>query len=367
MAAIKYKYALNEQGRVVSIRQAFLERNDNHKYFCLGCGSKMIPRLGDVRTWHFAHSGDDVSCSQETYIHKLAKRLIKDKFERESSFEVGYYKEKKCSDIQSCPFAKSEECKAYELETFDLKKYYDTCDEEKQIGEYVADLLFTLSSKPERDPILIEIFVSHECTQQKKKSGHRIIEIHLKTEEDILKLLSAPIVENPNRNLGHHEGVDTIGFAKFYNFKKQTLASERLGLRSIPRFYLFSSGKAYVSNMDEFKSCQKVNIKDNDKAIFEVSFDSSYLGEHSIYEYGYALAQQMGIQLKTCHFCKFHRNGYDRPLGLSPIFCCLHKKLGTPEYPESQYANVCEYYREIEGLLDEIRKTYPKMHIATNC
>ena len=90
MAGVKHHYALNEQGRLVSIKQAYLERNDSHTYHCLGCGAGMIARLGKVRTRHFAHRADEAHCGSETYLHKLAKRLIKEKFEKDPSFLVGY-------------------------------------------------------------------------------------------------------------------------------------------------------------------------------------------------------------------------------------------------------------------------------------
>jgi hypothetical protein len=118
--------------------------------------------------------------------------------------------------------------------------------------------------------------------------------------------------------------------------------------------------------MDEFKSCRDVGTKDNPKAIFEASIDCFYLGDPSPYEYGYSAARMNGIEIKTCQYCKYHRNGFDRPLGLSPIFCCLHKKYGTPEEPEPQHAKNCEYYREDKELLDRILASMPPIVVASN-
>ena len=365
MAGVKYNYALNEQGRLVSIKQAYLERSEGHTYHCIGCGAGMIARLGEVRDCHFAHRGDEIHCGTETYLHMVAKRLFKEKFKKNEPFLVGYYRDVKCSDNQTCPFAKNEECHTYKLETFDLKAFYDTCEEEKPVGDYIADLLLTNSSKPEREPVLIKIQVSHKSTPQKRDSGLRIIEIRIRTEEDIAELLSAPIVENPDAKIGQMRDVETIGFAKFHGFKKKSSVAESLAKRSIQRFYLFRSGKAFVTNMDEFKSCRDVWIKDNDKAIFEASIDCFYLGNPSPYEFGYALARKNGIEVKTCQFCKYHRSGYERPLGLSPIFCCLYKKYGTPEEPEPLYAKNCGYYREDKDLLEEIRQSMPAYVVAS--
>ncbi len=366
MAGVKYNYALDEQGHLVSIKQAYLKRNEGHTYHCIVCGAGMIARLGVVRDWHFAHCNDEVHCGAETYLHMIAKRLLKEKFEKDKPFMVGYYRDIKCSDYETCPFAKNEECHKPRLETFDLKEFYDTCEEEKSVGGFIADLLLTNSSKPNREPVLIEIQVSHKSTSQKRDSGLRIIEIRVKNEEDIFKLLSEPIVENPNAKFGQVRDVETIGFAKFHGFKKKSSISEPLSQRSIQRFYLFRSGKAFVTNMDEFKSCRNVKKKDNNNAIFEASIDSFYLDTPSPYEFGYAAARQNGIDVKTCQFCKYHRSGYEVGFGLNPIFCCLYKKYGTPENPEPQYAKECGYYREDKELLEEIQSSMPTVVIASD-
>ena len=366
MAGVKYHYALDEHNRLVSIKQAYLERNEAHTYHCVGCGAGMIARLGEVRNWHFAHRGEEAHCGTETYLHQLAKRRIREKFEKNSSFLVGYYQIVKCSDLGTCPFAKDEECHITKLVKFDLKEFYDTCHEEQPVGDYIADLLLTSSSKPDREPVLIEIQVSHKSTPQKRDSGLRIIEIRLRVEEDIDTLLSAPIVENPNARFGQIRDVGTIGFAKFHGFKKKSFLPEPLELRSIQRFYLFRSGKAFVTNMDEFRSCRRIKSKDNNKAIFEASIDSSYLGDPSPYEFGYMAARQSGIEVKTCLFCKYHRSGYEVGFGLNPIFCCLYKKYGTPENPEPQFAKDCGYYRENKALIERICNSMPPIVVASS-
>ena len=348
----------------MSIRQAYLEQNEGHSYYCLGCGAAMRTRLGVERDWHFAHKAENANCNSESYLHKLAKRLVKEKFEIDDSFLVGYYREVTCVDEKICPFSKDDECRDYKLEIFDLKQYYDSCDEEKGIGGFVADLILTNSSIPKREPVLIEIQVSNKSSLPKTESGLRIIEIRIKSEDDITQLLSAPIVENPDTIYGKVRDVETIGFAKFYGFKKKSPLAEPLALRSIQRFYLFRSGKAFVTNMDEFKSCREVRIKDNEKAVFEASIDCFYLGDPSPYEFGYVAAKDYGIPVKTCQLCKYHRDGYERPMGLSPIFCCLYKKYGTPEEPESHYAKECSYYYEDKNLLNSIRSSMPPIVIA---
>ena len=363
MAKVKYHYALDEHERIVCIDDVTEEDRQSHSYHCLNCGERMIPRMGVKRTRHFAHRGEDVHCGQETYLHKLAKLLIKEKFNQEGPFEISYYRDVKCSDQDSCPFAKPEECHVMKLVTIDLKHFYDNCIEEQYVDGFIADLLLTKSDMPERENVLIEIQVSHKSTEQKIQSGLRIIEIHISTEEDIKTLLDAPIAENPEDKFGYISHVETIGLGKFYNFKKES-APEPLEVRDIPRFYLFRSGKAYVTNMEEFRSCRDVYKKDNEKAIFEVSIDSFYLGSPSPYDFGYMAAMQNGIPVQTCQFCKYHRNGFEVGYGLNPIFCCLYKKYSTPENPEPQYARQCEYYREDKKQMNEIIRLMPHIVVA---
>lgn len=64
-------YAFSVNGDLVSRGDA-VKGND---YFCLGCGQRLVVRLGNVKTKHFAHLGRFV-CSSETVIHATAKRLI---------------------------------------------------------------------------------------------------------------------------------------------------------------------------------------------------------------------------------------------------------------------------------------------------
>lgn len=352
MADVKYGYAYDEHGRLVSIKQASLERDAGHSYCCIGCGSSMITRLGKVRIWHFAHRNNEVHCGAETYLHKLSKLLLREKFEKEGPFEIGYYRDVKCSDMETCPFMKEGECISVKPISINLKDYYDKCLEEQAVNGYIADLLFSSSLMPDRAPVLFEIHVSHKCTAEKIDSGLRIVEIRIKTEEDILSLLSKPILESKD-SYGHRRENDI----KFYGFKSSPLF-EHLAKRSIKRFYLFPSGKAYVN--DDIKTCRDANKKENSRAFFEASIDPPFFGSHSLYEYGYAAARQNGVDVKTCLFCKYYKGGV-----FSSHICCLYKKYGTPKVPKQQYAKQCEYYSEDRRLLNDIMNSMPPIVIAS--
>ena len=360
MSVVKYHYALDEHNRLVHINDVDRDNRFSHTYHCLNCGADMVPRMGNVRAWHFSHCADEDHCGTETYLHKLAKLLIRSKFENDSSFNIRYYRDVVCSDISTCPFARQDECHSVEPETFDLKQYYDICEEEREVNGYIADLRLTSSKHSKREPVLIEIQVTHKSTESKRMSGLKIIEIKIKSEDDIRNLLSGILEDSRDDYFGQRNA----GPVKFYGFKEKSINPRPLENRSIQRFYLFKSGKAFVTNMDEFKSCRDAWTKDNEKAIFEASIDSFYLDKPSPYDFGYVAARQNGLRVKTCQFCKYHKNGYEVGFGLLPIFCCLYKKYGTPENPEPQYAEKCEYYREDRSVIDEISSQMPAIVIA---
>lgn len=53
---------------------------------------------------------------------------------------------------------------------FDLKKNFDTCEEEVTYKGYRADLMLSSMEHPEREPIFFEISVTHDCEVEKLAS-----------------------------------------------------------------------------------------------------------------------------------------------------------------------------------------------------
>ncbi len=145
---------------------------------------------------------------------------------------------------------------------------------------------------------------------------------------------------------------------KFIGFKKDT-APAYLEMRGIPKFYLFQSGKAYVTNMDDYPSCREVVKSDNSHSILELAIDRFYLDRITPYEIGFAMAEQLGFDIKTCQFCKYWRSGYE--YDFSTNFCCLYKKYGTPRNPEGTESMSCQYYiedrKKMHDILDAVCAT----------
>ena len=51
---VRYSYALNDGKERVSIQNA----KKGETYTCQLCGSKMIPKKGDIKRWHYDHAID---------------------------------------------------------------------------------------------------------------------------------------------------------------------------------------------------------------------------------------------------------------------------------------------------------------------
>lgn len=213
MEEIKYRSAFDEIGNLVDINDVSNE-DRKHEYHCISCGKQLVPRLGDIRRHHFYHKEDTV-CKGETYLHELAKLRLKEKFDKSDHFYISYNAEVGCN--QKC-YA---DCKVNEKITEDLKLDYDTATIEKSVNEYEsskkyrADVLLTNSKDESKPPILLEIWVTSECKQEKKESDLRIIEFHIKEENDINSLYENEIIE------------ETEGKISFHSFcQKKNLSSE---------------------------------------------------------------------------------------------------------------------------------------------
>ena len=187
---IKYKYAWDNDRHIVEISTVNKQLRGNTQYYCISCGKELIPRLGDKNQHHFAHksSDDTISCNNETYLHKLAKIKIKEKFDRVDTFIIKLHKNIICSSVKTCEFSQgAKTCCEQQEKIVNLKSYYDTCTIEKQIGNFKADILLENSTRPIK-PLLIEICVTHPCSEEKINSKLPIIEIPVSSEDDIKEI-----------------------------------------------------------------------------------------------------------------------------------------------------------------------------------
>lgn len=361
MRDIQYRYAYKD-GKIVCINNI-----STHEIFhCISCGREMIAKLGEKRTKHFAHKINVQTCDPNKYLHELTKLVLLQKFQSED-FKIKL--NRTCQCIESSCLLNN--CKIKIPQEYDLKKHYNTCELEKNISDFRADLLISGNKK---DPILIEICVSHKCTSSKINSGLKIIEIPIRTEEDIEYLKKNPISEE--------KGV------RFYGFKRESKEKVEIYDKLFFRFILHKSGAAFV----KLKSCKKQHIKDNKYSIFECNiypnrnqyalennnnneieeeyneFDDDYeehiflhstleLGANPL-DIGLVYATKHNVNVKNCHLCKYVRD--DKP----NLFCCLSKKYGTPYNPNQKDATPCQYFKQDKLKIDEISNIISSINIS---
>lgn len=187
-----YHYAAIDSvnGELCSIEDITTEFRKLHKFYCLSCGEEMVANLkDDCHRRHFKHK-NKTECSNETYLHNLAKKKIAKHFLESEHFYVSYDLIKSCSKHTSCIYSSYYSCISRECKRkVDLKQYYQYCEIEKQVKDsngniYVADICL-ISNRKEVPPMLIEIFVSHACSEEKRTSGLWIMEIPISSEDDI--------------------------------------------------------------------------------------------------------------------------------------------------------------------------------------
>ena len=75
MKALLYEYAKNERNAFTHIDDAIT----GQYYSCIECGEPLIIKDGSKKRKHFAHKSNS-NCDGESYIHKIWKWRLKEKF-----------------------------------------------------------------------------------------------------------------------------------------------------------------------------------------------------------------------------------------------------------------------------------------------
>ena len=322
---ITYRFSLNEKHDLIDINDVDKNHRHENKYFCLSCGKELIPIIGEKRERHFRHA-KDTACYGETYIHFLAKELIKRRYLSTSQFLISTCRPKKCKLIETCTLpVPKQKCIISESLDYDLKNIYDQIFIEESVSNFVADILLKDSSG-KNIPFLIEIYVTHKCEKDKLHSGFPILEIKIDSEDQALELLSCKVIP------GH-----------LYNFSLPSVYTNKPLLQSwgVEVFGLFESGK-----------CLKKYISKDCRNLLSPNFKSTFLEFFSFYKnyrqnsYGEFLTKaiELGFKIKDCRLCSFYKMpyGYD-----SQELCCLYKKRHLPKYPDTRSAYGCPSYKKI--------------------
>ena len=328
---IKYSYALTDQEEIIHVDSITPETKNTYKYYCLGCGKELIPRLGKVRQNHFAHKvqQDMSSCSIETYLHHTAKILlydsIKTKIADQDPLYLNYSVENHCA---ACHYPKEGYSDCFLTSTnekYNLLAHYNNVQLEKRAATFIPDLSLT---RIDGDRIFIEIAVTHKSSDKKITSGNKIIEITIKENEDLEHLSGNEI----NPSLLETRCIN-------FNFKNRFVPIKReecpYGNKNV--FIVYTNGKAVL--LDNLTNPRYYSLKH--KAWFYYRELEGIYDTAETFIACVEAAFEEGVKIKNCYLCRYH--GYQTSFGIESMHVfCKFKRINVSN---SNKASECEYYR----------------------
>ena len=329
-------YAVSKSGVLLHINQAHYSNED---CYCIHCGCHLLQKCGNVRRWHFAHdwrvTEEQKECSYESYLHSYAKLRLKQWFEESESIVINYQKAIYCKSFKGCVWRDplNDNCKIVENQSCNIKSFLDSCEVEKDIevngDTFRPDLLWYNKQRP-NNRIYIEIKVTHECSDKKKKSKERIIEFDVHCEEDVDNIIKNEIVESES--------------VRFYGFKNTELDESGIikPLYNLKKFILYRGGKLYANNIC---TCQDYRIR-RPSSCFEMTVENQNIEIDLFYLYGLVEARNNGYKVPNCYLCKHHKYDSENKClhclvksgavakGCEAVSCCDY------EFDESHSANI---------------------------
>lgn len=315
----QYRYAYDEHGVIADVLQLSTDRAGlTERYTCIGCGAPLVAKTrGDKREKHFAHKAATRNCTEETYLHRLAKQVFLEEYHwclaHDERFDIELTYPRVCRKYkenlgQSCHIGS---CK----KSHDLTQYYDTIKLEQRDGQFVPDLLLGSSYAPDR-MLYVEIAVTHFLAEPKAASGHKIIEIPIETEDSIATIRRHRITEAD---------------ASFVNFSIQAVqvvdADCRCALEPYYCLLVYASGKSHLLH----------------KTLAEIAGERKRLGEQVTYarlrsapdisasfDRGSVFAEMLkeaagnGFPVRNCFLCRHADNNRSWQTNL-PVYCHKHR------------------------------------------
>lgn len=241
---VKYKRAYNEEGDIVNI-DSVKEENRLPIYYSIGTRTPMEAVIGEIKQ-HYYRAKRGYKINPETELHKYVKNILKYRFDTSNHFYIKYYRKECCPKSEQCIFSDEKngcDILCEQLCEYDLKAFYDKATIEGEHDGFDADVLLTSSSKTRR-PVFLEVAVTHPCTEEKKASGNKIVEIFVKREDDAFCELTQPelsIFYNEKPIIIFHNFDDKITIrecAHFSGNKKYAQQPYRLITAGVPtKFY----------------------------------------------------------------------------------------------------------------------------------
>lgn len=199
----KRDYAIEDDtDRVVNIFSLSRELCNGHKYYCPDCHNEMYPTFGQKYVHHFRHLG--AVCQKSNYLHATAEYMFLEEYNRcldnEEPFLLELHSHVACD--QQCIEKRNRTCMAHKNTTVvDLTKIYKSVKREYrvQVDDHFRrpDILLTSDTG---EQLWIEIWVTHETTEEKRKDGH-IVELKIYNEKDLEQIRNHKLVKTTENEL----------------------------------------------------------------------------------------------------------------------------------------------------------------------
>ncbi len=155
---------------------------------------------------------------------------------------------------------------------YDLAKHYVDVLEESEDSGFIPDLRLIHRTSPEKN-LWVEIKVSHGSEQAKLDSGKKIVEIHLKREDDIEMIGRAALVEG--------EGVACFNFER-PNIELQTFEKcfcDQSG--RLPVSVVHRTGKFYMRSFLSLEDARKEIC--SPKYLFAKPLNAGFYGSEVVF------------------------------------------------------------------------------------
>ena len=167
--AHRLTYAIANDGCLVNIDT--VKTGQECCCICPACKEPLVAKnKGTVRVHHFAHqSGTECDFAYESMLHLLAKERVQSAFLDKEYFGLDFEYRSYCPNEKQCKFVKYDYCYTAERKRFNLKDYYDSCEQEVTYDRTKrrSDLKLFSLTVPQRPPIYIEFCVTHASEQEK--------------------------------------------------------------------------------------------------------------------------------------------------------------------------------------------------------
>ena len=332
-------YAISNDGRLVNVDE--VQTGQDCNCICPACKEPLVAKnKGLVRVHHFAHqSGSECDLAYESMLHLLAKERVQYEFLNAERFYLDFEYTSYCPNENQCKFVKYDHCYTKERRRYNLKDYYDRCEQEVAYDgiKRRSDLKLFSSTDPTKPPIYIEFCVTHASEQEKLHSGNRIIECIVEDESDIDKIVTNGFIEDKQKDDEH----DQISESKIqiYGFKNSDYENESMNTEIMfYRYVLYKSGKAWLYPYPERCNCKELK-KSDPYSIYEVCFHTPVA--FGIYEY----AKYLGFDkfhIPNCLLCKNYVDSYTA----TEKICRLYKylQISRNEKFDTSRAKECRCY-----------------------